>query len=118
MPIISEELPDEALLQTYQQAGAYTDCFTTEIEVLISQTDFVEAFYTTPLFKLERLILCCACLPSSDQQAAKLARGETQNFAAWKMEARNDQQLLMCDFRGRTRSWLAFWISGCPDQWW
>jgi hypothetical protein len=31
-------------------------------------------------------------------------------FAAWSVEAHTGNQLLMCDFQGRTRSW--FMVSG------
>jgi len=44
--------------------------------------------------------------PSSDAQARRLAVGDLDTFAAWDVEARSVNQLLMCDFQGRTRSWL------------
>ncbi len=65
------------------------------------------AFYTTWLFRLERWILRLAVArPSTDEEARQLARGEREAFAAWSVEARAPDQLLMCDFTGRTRSWL------------
>ena len=65
------------------------------------------AFYTTWLFRLERWILRFAVArPSTDEEARQLARGERAAFAAWSVEARATDQLLMCDFTGRTRSWL------------
>jgi len=67
----------------------------------------VEAFYTTAVFKLERLLLArFVSKPSSDAQARQLAAGELNSFAAWDVEERRVDQLLMSDFRGRTRSWL------------
>ncbi len=64
-------------------------------------------FYTTWLFRLERWILRLAVArPSTDEEARQLARGERGAFAAWSVEARAPDQLLMCDFTGRTRSWL------------
>jgi hypothetical protein len=44
--------------------------------------------------------------PSTDVQASQLAAGTLNSFAAWRVEARSANQLLMSDFRGRTRSWL------------
>ncbi|MCX7357806.1 MAG: hypothetical protein NT015_06665 [Alphaproteobacteria bacterium] len=35
-----------------------------------------------------------------------MARGETEKFAAWTVEARAADQLLVCDYLSRTRSWL------------
>lgn len=65
------------------------------------------AFYTTWLFRIERWILRLAVVrPSTDEEALQLARGERDSFAAWSVEARAPDQLLMCDFTDRTRSWL------------
>lgn len=100
-------IPEGALLNRYVRAGAYADCYCTDIAGNVSHARFVEAFYTTPLFKLERLILRLAVSrPSTDAQAAQLARGAADSFAAWSVEARSDNQLLLCDLHGRTRSWL------------
>lgn len=101
------ELPQDALLQKYKQQGDYTDCYFTEVPRNISYAEYVEAFYTTWLFKVERAILSLlVSKPSTDLQAELLAAGEADNFAAWSVEGRAPDQLLMCDFQGRTRSWL------------
>jgi hypothetical protein len=101
------ELPRDALLGRYQHGGAYADCYVTELAWRISHTEFVQAFYTTLLFKIERRLLAWfVSRPSTDAQAAQLAAGTLDAFAAWSVEARGDNQLLMSDFQGRTRSWL------------
>ncbi len=106
-PIKPSQLPDNALLNKYAQLGAYTDCYVTEVSGNVSHARYVSAFYTTCLFKLERFILKWAVSkPSSDSQAVLLANGETDSFAAWSVEDRCENQLLLCDFTGRTRSWL------------
>lgn len=100
-------LPDGTLLDRYRRAGAYTDCYATDIPGAVPHRRFVEAFYTTRVFRLERLILRLAISrPSTDAQAAQLARGEADSFAAWSVEARRENELLLCDLHGRTRSWL------------
>jgi hypothetical protein len=105
--IQSCELPSGALLGRYQGGGAYADCYVTTIARPVTHGEFVAAFYTTWLFKLERLILAwLASRPSTDEQAAALAAGSLDEFAAWSVEDRSTDQLLLCDFRGRTRSWL------------
>lgn len=108
MPSIHQcELPHEALLRKYQHSGAYADCYVTQVAQHVCQAEYVEAFYTTPLFKLERLLLAwLVSKPSTDAQARQLASGTIDSFAAWSVEARREDQLLMCDFQGRTRSWL------------
>lgn len=101
------ELPPSALLQHCRQQGAYVDCYTTVVKGPVSQAEFVQAFYTTPLFTLERLILRWALArPSTDAQARQLALGTTNAFAAWTVEARAVDQLLLADLSGRTKSWL------------
>jgi hypothetical protein len=113
MPVASCALPDDAILQRYRHpssatdAGAFTDCYTLTLEGTVTLADFVNAFYTTAVFKLERIILkYLARKPSSDEEAKKLSRAEVDRFSAWAVEDRTHDQLLMCDFRGRTRSWF------------
>jgi hypothetical protein len=89
------------------QEGAYTDCYSTDLDKTVSQAAFVEAFYTTWVFKLERSILKWAVAkPSTDAQAKRLAQGSLDVFSAWTVEDRCEDQLLLCDLHGRTRSWL------------
>lgn len=108
MPTIQScGLPADALLNRYAKSGAFTDCYVAEIAATVSHADFVEAFYTTAVFKLERLILrLLVSFPSTDAEARQLAQGERDSFAAWSVEARATDQLLLSDFRGRTKSWL------------
>jgi len=99
--------PANALLAKYSTDGTYMDCYATEIPGRISFREFVFAFYTTLLFKLEQLILkWMVSKPSTDAQARQLADGLNDSFAAWHVEGRSENEILMCDFRGRTRSWL------------
>lgn len=100
--------PINALLHKYTSLrGAYTDCYLTELPRQVSFSEYIFAFYTAPLFKLERLILKLLVMkPSSDAQARELADGKRDSFAAWTVEAREEDQILMCDFAGSTRSWL------------
>lgn len=100
-------IPANTLLEKYATNGGYSDCYSTEIPVQVSLSEFISAFYTTSLFKLERSILAwTVSKPSTDQQARQLSEGEIQTFAAWHVENQNENELLMCDFPGRTRSWL------------
>jgi hypothetical protein len=101
------ELPAEALLKQYQAQGAYTDCYSMDLPHAVSLHEYVEAFYTSTLFKVERVILSLlASKPADDVQAQKLALGLTKEFSAWTVEGRTTNQLLLCDFLNRTRSWL------------
>ena len=107
------DLPPGALLRRYQDSGAYADCYTVEVPRRVSHAEYVEAFYTTFVFKTERVLLSwLVSKPSTDTQAARLARGEVDSFAAWTVEARAAEQLLMADYVGRTKSWLMIAPSG------
>ena len=101
------ELPADALLNRYSGSGAFADCYVAETAGAVSHSEFVEAFYTTAVFKFERLILrVLVARPSTDAEARELAHGKRDSFAAWSVEARAINQLLLSDFRGRTKSWL------------
>ncbi len=103
--IAASEIPRASFLDSYRQEGAYADCYATDIAKPVSQAQYVEAFYTTGLFKLERLILrIVLSRPSTDEEAKQLALGERDSFAAWRVESRSKDELLLAS--GRTRSWL------------
>ncbi len=98
-------------------ARAYTDCFVTEVTGEFGLADFINAFYTTWLFKLERVIIqVLARRPSTDDDVARLADGVAETFAVWTVEERTPAQVLLCDARGRTRSWLMVEPAGDPAQ--
>ena len=98
-------VPQSSLLGSYVDSGAYADCYVTELPAEVTHAQFVEAFYTTRLFKVERLLLgLFFARPSTDEQARQLALGQLSSYAAWSVESRAENQLLLA--AGRTRSWL------------
>ena len=109
-------LPPRALLAKYAETG-YVDCYTAKVPRSVSHAEYVEAFYTGRLFKVERMLLgLFLSKPSTDIQARRLAAGEVGDFAAWRVEGRTADQLLMCDIGGRTRSWLMVASAPLPAQ--
>ena len=99
--------PQSSLIERYDTPGGYTDCFITTLDIEITHQQFVEAFYTSWLFKLERWFLTFTVIkPSSDKQAKELAAGNRSKFSAWSVEERIKDQILMCDFQSKTRSFL------------
>jgi hypothetical protein len=105
--------PPGALLTRLREAGAYTDCYATQVPWRVSHADFVEAFYTTGVFSIERWLLARFGFPAStDIHARRLATGEVEAYSAWKVEARTANQLLLRDHAGRTRSWLMVETTG------
>lgn len=106
-------LPEQALLIRYARSGACIDCYAAEVDASVSHAQYVEAFYTGSLFRLERLLLAWfVSRPSTDAEVQDLAAGTRGTFAAWRVEDRGTDQLLMCDLSGRTRSWLMVETAG------
>jgi hypothetical protein len=107
-------LPSDALLNGHRLPGAFTDCYAVSVDGAVSLAEFVFAFYTTPLFKLERWLLARALgFASSDAQALQLARAEVERFSAWTVEARSAGQILL--EAGPTRSWLSVEVRAGPQ---
>jgi hypothetical protein len=111
--ITRKPVAEDALLKTYrggahpERWGTYGDCFAVTVDRVVTLADFVFAFYTTPVFRVERLILAGLLgAPSSDSAARALADGSAASFAVWYVGERTETQLLMCDRYERTRSWF------------
>ena len=115
-------LPGDALLARYavSEEGAvlphYTDCFATTVPLAVDLATYVHAFYTTPLFRSERLVLKLLGMRSSDADIESLLAGRQRHFAAWTLEDRSDDQLLMCDVNVRTRSWFRVTPDGASTR--
>ena len=110
--------PEGSMLQRYRTLGAYIDGYSTEVAGSPPFADFVTAFYTTPLFRIERVLLgAFAGRRSTDAEARSLADGTRDSFAAWHVESRHDDELLLADFTGRTRSWFKVeWREGSSTR--
>lgn len=108
MPSVQKcAVPQGSLLATYTQGGSYVDAYRTELPGHISLSTFIKAFYTNWIFKIEAFILKYTVKrPSNDVEAQELANGTRTKFAAWDMEGRTENELLMCDMLARTRSWF------------
>jgi hypothetical protein len=103
----STELPESTLLAQLERNGSYADCFALTLPIAATQAQFIEAFYTTRLFKTERLLIrLLAGKHSTDEQAAQLALGNSSSFAVWHVAERTEHELLLTDETGRTSSWL------------
>src|SRR5450631_1156780 len=113
LAITRESVPDDALLRTFrggvhpERWGRYADCFAVRVDRIVTLAQFVFAFYTSPLFRIERgLLRLLINAPSSRADARAIADGTSDKFAAWYVGQRTATQLLMCDRYERTRSWF------------
>jgi hypothetical protein len=103
----SAELPADVLLDRYHQSGHFTDCRVVEVAGSVSLGELIAAFYNSAAFRPERWLLGLVLGRGANAaDVASLAAGTTERFAAWTVEARLPDQILLCDFQGKTRSWL------------
>lgn len=118
MPSIKPcEVPPNSLLRSYKDAAGFADCYVVEVPGAVTQAAFIEAFYTSPLFKIERTLLqYLASRPATDADAKQLAVGKATRFSAWRVERQSPSELLLADFTGRTRSWLMAEPVAAPGQ--
>jgi len=100
--------PHAAFLARYVGQGAtYTDCFETDLSRDVALEDYLGAFYTSPLFRAERAVLSLLLRRRiKDSELSQMLSGARDNFAAWDVEARSKDQILMRDLSGATRSWF------------
>jgi hypothetical protein len=111
--IVRQAVPADALLKTFRGGAhperwqSYADCFAIIVDREVNLADFVFAFYSSAVFRFERLMLLVLLgAPSSRADARAVADGSRAEFAAWYVGARTATQLLMCDRYERTRSWF------------
>ena len=112
--INQKPVPDFSLLRSYRARlhadawNTFLDCFAADLTSAVSLAEFISAFYNSLPFRLERRIIQALIgRPSTAEDVRALANGTTDQFAAWVVLARNDTQILLGDYRGHTRSWLA-----------
>jgi hypothetical protein len=112
--MVQDVVPEYSLLKTYHGGrcpecwAKSGDCFAVTVNRPVTLAEFVFAFYTSPVFRIERLILrLLANAPSMDSDVQRLAEGSGTSFAIWRVGARTPTQLLMCDRYERTRSWFS-----------
>jgi hypothetical protein len=110
-------VPQDSLLHAYQRGTGFADCYVAGVAGAVSQAAFVEAFYTSGLFKVERTLLQhLASRPATDAEARLLAQGQARRFSAWQVEGQSDGELLLADLSGRTCSWLRASAIESPTQ--
>ncbi|WP_432201337.1 hypothetical protein ACRAQ7_03825 [Erythrobacter sp. W53] len=100
------DVPSSSLLAGFGGPENYRDCFARDVPSAVSLSNFIEAFYTSAVFRPERLALGLIRRGANNADAAKLARGKAANFATWDVIERTETEILLRDFQGATASWL------------
>lgn len=111
--IFRENVARDSLLATYrggvrpERWGLYQDCFSVPVDRVVSLSEFVYEFYSSPVFRLERWLLGLLLgAKASEADLRALAAGFSKEFSVWRVADRTVTQLLLCDRFERTRSWL------------
>lgn len=101
-------IPDKALIETYARIkGGHTDCYYVDVPRYVTLSEFIQTFFSSPVFRLERLLLNMSPTGrSTDQDIANLASGTGNTMAVWKVDAREENQLIMSAGNGPIRTWL------------
>lgn len=110
--------PTSLLARLAADRHAFADAYALQLPRRVTLAEFVEAFYTTRLFKLERWLIARTGRPSSDADVRALAQGEDRRMAAWTVEARAGDELLMHEDSGATRSWFKAEVGGSGTTLW
>ena len=77
------DVPLNTMLRSYKDGPGYADCYVTEVQGAITQVIFIEAFYTSPLFKVERTILkYLASIPMLTQSSLRQATPPSSQLGA------------------------------------
>lgn len=106
--IKATDVPESAFLKRYaDHPDCITDAYVTEIAFETGLPALLYHFYTSWLFRLERWVLERGLRISiSDQDARDLALGQTNSFAVWEVEDRDETQALLRVRTGRFCSWF------------
>ena len=112
--ITAPPLPPQSLLARKRGPECYRDAFRASVAGEVSLGELVTAFFSSRAFLAERMALHLIGRGADHADIAALAAGRTERFAAWQMEAREENELLMHDFLDQTCCWLAVSTRG-PD---
>lgn len=100
-------LPDTSFLKALTlREGNYTDCFVTEILADVSIHEFIGAFFGSTVLRLERHLLALMSARSSTKDVIAIANGSSDKIALWKMEQRDDTQIILRVANEAIRTWL------------
>ncbi|NRB04147.1 MAG: hypothetical protein HRU30_12880 [Rhodobacteraceae bacterium] len=107
--VIPIEVPQGSILHRISaETGAFVDAFEVDLGFAPSLAQVIEAFYSAPAFRIERILLGTFLrTPTSKSDLAALAVGDADKFAVWRVVDRSETTIFLRDKGGRTASWLA-----------
>ena len=105
--VIACPVPEESLLAGFGDAGDYRDSFARDVPGEVTLAELIERFYCSPAFRPERVVLGLIGHGASNEDARRLARGEADGIAVWKVVQRREREILLDAPSTGTASWLA-----------
>lgn len=104
----SGTIPTTSLLYEYETVkGGYCDCYVVDTQGDANLQNYISVFFETWIFKLELKLLSLFGLNRDrPDQVKQLAEGCVKTFAAWKVEGRTENDLLLAVGTGPIRTWL------------
>ncbi len=100
-------LPAHAMLSRYADGTAsYTDCFAYDYAGPVDLENFLNAFFNSWVFRLERFILKAAArVTISDEDTANFAAARSDRMGLWTAQDRDESQVLTIVGQGPIHSW-------------
>ncbi len=101
-------IPLDSFMSAYKQIdGCSADAFRGYLEFPVTLEALITAFFGSPIFTLERLLLkSIGQANTSRSDITGLAAGTQEKFAAWKVEDRNESEVILKVGSSPIRSWL------------
>ncbi len=102
----ARDLPQDSLLALHRGLECHRDAYAAVVPGEVSLGEFITAFYSSIQFMPERKLLGLIGRGASRTDIGALADGRADSFAAWDVEARAENEILLRDFQDHTCSWL------------
>lgn len=107
MQIVQKDVPAGSLIAPFAVApDYYADAFSADARPGVDLQAFLAVFYRSLPIRAERQLLRLAGHGSTDEDVTRLANDDADRFAMWSVETRREDEILLGDLSGRTKSWL------------
>lgn len=118
MAVQRAPVPADALISGYANGSNHVDAYRVAVPATVPLSEYITAFFQTPLFRMERTLLSAiGRVPSDADQIEALALGKGSQMAAWKEEARSETEILLAVSGAPIRTWLATEGGAQPALW-
>ncbi len=99
--------PQSAFARYLEVPGAYADCYAIKVKGAAKLEGYTNAFFSTWLFRLELLVLrLFGSSNVTEQDRENLARGASDQFGLWRVETRDQDEMVLSVGDGPIRTWL------------